>query len=289
MRILLLGATGTIGAALLDELTAQGHSVLALARRDEAARQLSARGIDVVRGDLRAPASWAAALRGVEGVIHAACTFDDDMGAVDRHLVETLIAEGRQAARRIRFVYTGGTWLYGATGDRVATEESAFESIPSFAWMIENAKLLLEAPCFETMIIHPAMVYERDGGAFARFIADARTTGRIEVWGSLDTRWPLVHRADLAAAYRLVLERGTPGQSYNAATQVGVLVGDAVAVLAERFGVTASPLVRGLADVLAEQGDWAEGPTLDQQMSGRKLMESLGWRPTRTDALAEIA
>ncbi len=155
--------------------------------------------------------------------------------------------------------------------------------------MIENGQILVGADGFEAMILHPAMVYERDGGVFSRLADSARNQGLIEVWGSLSTRWPLVHRADLASAYRLVLEGGAAGQSYNAAAQEGVRIGEVAAAMARRFGIDVAPRVRSLSEVVAEQGAWAEGPTLDQQMSGRKLMETLGWRPRHTDVLAEIS
>lgn len=289
MRTLLLGATGMIGSALLDELTTNRHSVLALARSHKAARQLAERGVEVLRGDLRDPGPWSRAIHNVDGIVHAACTFTDDMGGIDRRLIEALIAEGRKAGRVLRFVYTGGVWLYGETGDTVATEDSPFNPLPAFSWMIANGNAVLDAPCFHSNIVHPAVVYDRDGGTVSRFLSDAKNGGPIEVWGSLDTRWPLVHREDLARAYRLVLEQGAAGHSYNVAAQEGVPVRRIVAVIAKRFGVASDPLVRSIADMVAEQGAWAMGPALDQQMSAHKLSTTLGWQPQRTDALVELA
>ncbi|CAN0506176.1 unnamed protein product, partial [Discosporangium mesarthrocarpum] len=49
------------------------------------------------------------------------------------------------------------------------------------------------------------------------------------------------------------------------------------------------PLVRAREEVLAEQGAWAAGPMLDQQMSARKITEDLNWTPQYTDILTEIA
>ncbi|MBA4051756.1 MAG: epimerase, partial [Erythrobacter sp.] len=42
------GATGFVGSAVLDEALAQGHTVRALARREQAPRA----GVEWVRGDL---------------------------------------------------------------------------------------------------------------------------------------------------------------------------------------------------------------------------------------------
>lgn len=288
MRVFILGATGSIGAAVSDALLAHGHELVALARSDEAERQLQAKAIAVVRGDLRQPEAWAHTVRTVDAVIHVAATFSEDMGEVDRAVVEALVEAAAGAPKTVRFVITGGCWLFGETGDRVADETSPYQSIPSFAWMIDHADLVLKAPHLEAMLVHPAMVYSADGGVLSRFITSAREQGRIEVWGSLKTRWPVVHRADLAEAYRLVLERGAPGQAYCVAAEEGVQVGHMAETLSKRLGLTQPPLVRAAEEVMAEQGDWAAGPMLDQHMSGQKIRNSLQWSPQHPDILKEI-
>ena len=288
MRTLILGATGTIGEPLSDELAGHGHDLVALARSDESQRRLSAWGINVVRGDLRAPRDWVEIVHEVDAIVHVAATFTDDMGAVDRNLVEALLGETERAGRRIRFVYTGGCWLFGETGDRIADEAAPFDPIPSFAWMVENGGRVLAARHLDAMIVHPAMVYDREGGALARLVAGARDRGRVEIWGSPDTRWPVVHRRDLAAAYRLVLEGGAPSEAYCVAAEEGVPVGRIADALGRRFGLTVEPEVRERNEVLAEQGAWAAGPMLDQQMSARKIRKDLGWSPAFTNILDEI-
>lgn len=285
MRILVLGATGFIGSAVLKNLIAAEHQVLALARSVEAQRQLSRQGATVARGDLRSPEAWSAAIHEVDAVIHVAATFSADMGDVDRKVVEELVAEGSKADRQIRFVYTGGVWLYGHTGDSIADEGTPFNPISGFTWMVENSAIVLGAPCFRANIVHPGMCYEKDGGVFSQFVP---RNGLIEVWGSPDTRWPVVHKDDLATAYRLVVENAPPGESYNVCAQRSIRVGDVVSSIAERYGVEAEPWVRSIDDVVAEHGKWAIGPTLDQQMSSEKIMDLLGWQPIHTDAVSEM-
>lgn len=285
MRILVLGATGFIGSAVSKDLIAAGHQVLALARSDEAQFRLSGQGATVVRGDLRRPKAWSAAIHEVDAVIHVAATFSDDMGNVDRAVVEELVAQGSQANRQIRFLYTGGVWLYGPTGDGVADERTPFNPITSFAWMVDNAAVVLGAPCFHANVIHPAMCYEKDGGVFARLVPK---NGLIEVWGSPDTRWPVVHKDDLALAYRLIVEGAPAGESYNVSAEHGVRVGDVASSFSKRHGAESELWVRSVDDVVAEHGSWAVGPTLDQQMSSRKIIDQLGWTPIHTDAVSEM-
>lgn len=286
MRILVLGGTGFVGGAVLSELYRSGHHVLALARSEEAEHRLTGAGAEVLRGDLRHPRQWAGAVREVDAVVHAAATFTRDMGEVDRGVIRALMNACQRSPHRVRFVYTGGVWLYGATGDSIATEETPFNPIPGFEWMVDNGAAVLNASCFAANVVHPGMSYVRDGGAFSRF---ASPDHPIEVWGSPDTRWPVVHREDLAHAYRLVLERAPAGESYNVSAEVGVRVGDLVAAAARRHGLRADPVVRTAADVVTEHGQPALGPTLDQQMSSQKISEQLGWTPSHTDAVAEMS
>jgi len=288
MRVFIMGATGAIGHSIIPELIAHNHEIVALARSDASQAKLEAKDVRVIRGDLRGPMDWCRIIHEVDAIIHVAATFSDDEGDVNRHLVEALIAEAKRAEHKIRFIYTGGCWLFGETGDRVADEESEFDPLPAFKWVVENSRLVFSAPCFETMIIHPAMVYDRDGGTMSRFLSSAQKTGRVEVWGSLKTRWPVVHSEDIAQAYRLILERGQAGQSYCVAAETGVWVSEMAAVIGQRFGLKTDPWVRDVSDVVAAHGEWASGPALDQQISGKKIMRTLGWAPKFKNILAEI-
>jgi uncharacterized protein YbjT (DUF2867 family) len=73
MRVLMLGGTGSIGAAIVRELVARGHDVSGLARSDGAAAKLAALGATALPGDIAAPGRWVGALQAFDAVIHAAC------------------------------------------------------------------------------------------------------------------------------------------------------------------------------------------------------------------------
>jgi uncharacterized protein YbjT (DUF2867 family) len=68
--ILITGATGRQGGAVIRHLRAKGWKLRALTRnpRTPAAQDLSRQGVEVVQGDLEEPASLERALRGVYGV-----------------------------------------------------------------------------------------------------------------------------------------------------------------------------------------------------------------------------
>ncbi|MFE5812628.1 SDR family oxidoreductase [Streptomyces sp. NPDC056479] len=65
-KILVTGATGTVGRRVVAELLARGHAVRALTR-DAAKADLPA-GVEVVQGDLTEPDSLVPALEGITGV-----------------------------------------------------------------------------------------------------------------------------------------------------------------------------------------------------------------------------
>lgn len=284
MKILILGGTGAIGSAVTAELAAARHQVIGLCRSQASAQQLAALGAQPVLGDLRAPGGWRAALRDVDAVIQLASTFEADMGAVDTATIETIGLEARRRQHPLRVLYTGGCWLYGETGDHIASETSARRPISAFAWMQQNARLLLDAPHINCCVVHPAMVYhENGGGVFARLLQQASVGMPLEVWGSLHTRWPLVHRRDLARAYRMLLERPWLGGHYNVAAQSGVPVQDILREIIKRHRHDGAYVVRNRKHVMKKYGAWAEGPTLDQQIRAQKIYESCGWVPEVSD------
>ncbi|MFC9126213.1 NAD(P)H-binding protein [Streptomyces sp. NPDC057099] len=65
-RILVTGATGTVGRQVVAELLARGHAVRALTR--DAAKAVFPDGVEVVEGDLTDPGGLAPALEGITGL-----------------------------------------------------------------------------------------------------------------------------------------------------------------------------------------------------------------------------
>ncbi|MFQ6550642.1 NAD-dependent epimerase/dehydratase family protein [Aestuariibius sp. 2305UL40-4] len=278
LNVFVLGGTGLIGRGVVRELTGNGHTVIALSRSPASDKVLQALGARPVRGDMREPAGWRRHLNDADAFVQVAATFGDDMGAVDAVVIDALEEAASKRSEPLQVVYTGGCWLYGATGDEVADEERPFSPIPAFAWMVNHAERLAANDALRVAVIHPAMVYATGKGVFERFVDAARDRRPIQIWGAAETRWPLVHRDDLAVACRLVLEAGLTGH-YNASAEVGVPVSRIAAVIAERARSTAGIEVRARKAVVAEHGDWAVGSTLDQRMSSERLRRTVGWVP----------
>lgn len=110
MRVLVTGATGYVGGRLVPALLAAGHAVRVLARDPlrVAGRPWAAR-VEVVQGDVLAPATLGAAVAGVEAafyLVHSmagAGSFEERDLAAAEHL-----ARAAEAAGVARVVYLGG-------------------------------------------------------------------------------------------------------------------------------------------------------------------------------------
>ena len=290
MRVFVLGGTGSIGSAVVRELVSRGHEVLGLARSDASSAKLGALGAMPVTGSIASPKPWAGRLPRIDAVIHAACDFNTEMGVIDRRLLDVLLPALAAQPNKPRFIYTGGGWLFGATGIEVATEDTPFCPLPAFAWMIPQLNRILGAFEVDGVVIHPAMVYEARGGVFHRFARDAVGREAIRVVDSEAVRWPLVHGEDLATLYALALEAAPAGSSYIGAAIEGLAVGRIARAFAKRFGAPClEPEIISAEAISAELGEWAKGYALDQQLSGARARHDLGWRPTHLDPELEIA
>ncbi|WP_031074559.1 condensation domain-containing protein [Streptomyces sp. NRRL WC-3742] len=105
--VLVTGATGGVGAAVLQELMAQGRPVRALVR-PESAHLPALHGADLAEGDLADPDSLRRAVEGADAVIHAACTFTDH--DTDRAAMSALLDGWRG---RGPFVFVSSIDAYG--------------------------------------------------------------------------------------------------------------------------------------------------------------------------------
>ena len=70
MNIFIAGATGFVGGHLADHLIAKGHKLKCLTRSEKAKESLSAKGIEVIHGDITTPETLKGVLQPEDFVIH---------------------------------------------------------------------------------------------------------------------------------------------------------------------------------------------------------------------------
>ena len=146
--ILLTGATGTVGSALLRRLTAQGESVRCLVRDPRRLGPERVR-VQIALGDLADPPSFRNALRGVSTVVHLAASIRDQPRASIEELnaLATLrLVRAAEQAGAQRFVF------FSALGARHHSRTRFFRAKALAQQAVESAQL-------DTTVFLPSIVY----------------------------------------------------------------------------------------------------------------------------------
>src|SRR3954451_7839818 len=119
MVILLTGATGVVGSAVLRRLTASGQPVRCLVRDPKGLSEQRVR-VQIALGDLANPSSFRNALRGVDTVVHLAASIRDQPRASMEELngvatMRLLWGAERAGVRRFLFFSAMGASLHSRT------------------------------------------------------------------------------------------------------------------------------------------------------------------------------
>jgi len=285
MQVFLTGATGYIGTAVADRLRAAGHKLTGLARSDAAADRLTAAGIRPVRGDFSDPESVGSAARSADGVISLATTYNP---AVDGPAIDAIL--DALAGSDQPFVYTSGISSHGDTGDVVVDETTPPKPAALVQWRqaVEDRVREGAKRGIRTVVIRPAIVYGRGGGIPAGFVDSARKEGAARYVGTGENRWPFVHVDDLADLYLLALERAQAGSLLLGVSGPSHPVRDVASAASRAAGAGGRTTAWPLEEARKKLGAYADALVLDQQASGRRAQETLGWRPRHPDVLEDI-
>jgi putative NADH-flavin reductase len=130
MKIALIGATGFVGAAVLDELLQRGHQVTALARNPA---KLAARdGLTVVAADVQDSAQVAQAIEGQDALVSAFNPGWDhpNLYAQFQSGSRAILAGARRAGLQRVLVVGGAGSLYVAPGVQLVDTRSFTDHVP---------------------------------------------------------------------------------------------------------------------------------------------------------------
>jgi len=110
-KVLVTGASGQLGGALVKGLVEEGYRVRALVHR----RPVGVRGVECVLGDVTDMASVRRAMKGVEAVCQLATTKEDREGFIDVSVRGTyhLLEAARETGRVRRWILAGGDAAMG--------------------------------------------------------------------------------------------------------------------------------------------------------------------------------
>jgi nucleoside-diphosphate-sugar epimerase len=287
MRIFLTGATGYIGAAVLDALLRGGHDVTALVRDNEKARRVAKRGVHPVIGNMAEAESFRSSADAQDGYVLTAYDRTPGRGPeIDKAVIEMIVAAAKRprtaasTAPPKRFIiYTSGVWVLGQSPDPAA-EDAPVNPVALTAWRPAHEQFVLNAANdqLRTAVVRPGVVYGGGTGMVADLFKSAQN-GLVRVVGDGNNHWPLVYDRDLADLYaRLVANHDASG-IYHANDEGDERVNDIVAAI--RPYVSVRPDVRyvPLEEARSKMGAVADAMALDQVVRSPRA-RALGWTPT---------
>ena len=277
MHVLIVGC-GYVGLPLGRELVRLGHRVYGLART--AGAELSAAGIVPVRADVTRIKTLASLPHDFDWMVNCAASGGGTSADYrqlylegNRNLLATFApasSSSSPSSSLKKFVYTSSTSVYSQNDGSVVTEESPAEPYSATAQvLVETERMLLTAAQsgFPAAVLRVAGIYGPGRGyAFKQFLQ-----GDARVEGDGSRYMNMIHRDDVIGAIIAALERGTPGEVYNAAdnepvTQLGF------------YGWLATGLKRPMPPrVAAEAETWRKRGVTNKQVSNAKLRASLGY------------
>ncbi|HUI94359.1 MAG TPA: NAD-dependent epimerase/dehydratase family protein [Xanthobacteraceae bacterium] len=288
MLIALTGATGFIGRHLLRELPTRGHRLRVLLRRPA---PVPDGATSAVIGDLSRPQNMAAALAGVDAVIHSAGLAhamsgipEDDYRTLNTHATLDLARAAQRAGVR-RFVFLSSIRAQcGPASEAVLTE--TMEPAPTDAY--GRSKLAAErglaALDLDWVALRAVLVYGPGvKGNMAQLIRLARAPLPLPV-GSLRARRSLLALDNLTAAVATVLDApGSLRGAFIAADPQPLTVAEMIAAM--RAGLGRRPNVFPLPPALlariasAAGRDEAFARLAGSLVADPSALMRLGWVP----------
>jgi nucleoside-diphosphate-sugar epimerase len=215
MKVFVTGATGYIGGSVATRLLETGHTVLGLARSDDAAAALRKRGIEAFPGDINGYTPIFDAAKRVDAVINAA---NSDNPFVVHALLAGLSGSGKTLIQTSGSSVVGN-YDNGEPSEQVFDESSAFAPQPEKAMRvaIDQSVLAAARDNVRSVVIRPTLIYGRGIGVAAtsiqlpRLIDVARKAGIPRHVGRGLNIWSHVHIADVVDLYLLALEKAAAG------------------------------------------------------------------------------
>ncbi len=234
MKIVLSGATGFIGRALVRRLLEDGHQVVVLSRRVDAFKEMSSAALKVEAWDGQTKGAWASIIEGVDAVVNLAgesiagarWTAARKKALRDSRLNSTravVAAIGMAAQKPVLFVNASAVGFYGNVPNGEVTENSLKGSgfLPNLCAEWEDEAKKAEAFGVRVVLLRLGIVLEKEGGALPKFLTPFHFFAGGPL-GSGRQYFPWVHRGDVVGAILFVLQNPSLSGAFNV-TSPGIL------------------------------------------------------------------
>lgn len=247
-RVLVTGASGFVGSAVVKAALGRGYQVRAMVRATSPRENLRGLDIEVVEGDMRDAAAMDRALDGIEVLFHVAA--DYRLWAPDPRDIMRANADGTRVTmeaalrRKVeRIVYTSSVATLRVKGAQTPVDENAPNDEQQTIGVYKRSKVAAER-IVEKLVAEqglPAVIVNPSTPIGPRDIRPT-PTGRIIVEAAqgkipafVDTGLNLVHVDDCAQGHLLALDRGRIGERYILGGD-DVLLRDMLATIARLCG-----------------------------------------------------
>lgn len=308
MRVLITGASGFVGSALVRHLRSEAsvHPVAAL-RHAGIARDTPA----VVVGEIGPDTEWRAALEGIDAVVHCAGRAHqleerarDPLGSFRLVNVEGTrrLAEQAAAAGVKRLIFISSVKVNGeaAPPERPFRETSPL--CPSDPYAISKREAedvlsqLARSTDLEVVVIRPPLVYGPNPKANMRRLLAWVASGLPLPFGSVQNRRSMVSLDNLVSGIAVALVHpAAAGKTYLISDQQDVSTPDLIGHIGAALGRTPNlwsvpiGLLR-LAGKVSGRDNEIERLVGSLVVDGALITRDLGWRPTQTlgDGVAQM-
>lgn len=287
MHVFVTGASGWIGSAVTDELLAHDHKVTGLARSDESAAALGAKGATVHRGSIDDLDGLAAGAAAADAVIHLAFKHDfSDYAGAGRSeraaLQRTLEGSDRP------FLFASGVASGGAA---VLNEDdpSPYHGADTPRGGGENLALSYAGRGVRPVALRfsPTVHGVGDHGFTSTLVQLAAAKGVAGYVGDGSTRWAAVHRSDAARMVRLALDKAPAGSRMHAVAEEGLPSRDIAAAIGSYLGLPTVAVAP--EDAEAHFGWIGRFFGMNAAASSTRTRELLDWTPTGPTLYEDLA
>lgn len=307
-QVLITGATGFIGGHVADRFLARGDKVRAIVRPGNTrVKELTQRGMEVVRGDIRDPRHVSRVMKGVDIVVHCAAVVTD--WAPRKEYEEVIVGGTRNICKAAskanvkRVVYISTNDVFGLNEKNIMDESSPMtpwgEPYPDFKIKAEQISWLFhEEQRLPVTVIYPCWVYGKNDYTFVADLADAIIRKNMMFWREEPIIWP-TYIGNLTDLILLVSEdERAVGNGYLVHDGISVALPDFCRMIAEALDVppvtNRIPYAAALAFALLQETTYKalrrkKRPLLTTyivknlrsrlRFSIAKARNELGWRP----------
>jgi len=219
MQVLMTGATGFLGRAVVRRLREAGHTVAALVRKTDA--DLTALGVEQQHGDVTSLDAMIAAATGRDAVVHCAARvapfgtvddyFDANVRGTDNVLAACAVADVR------KLVFTSCAGVVIDRGDLNGVNETQRVPVraptPYLATkaMAERHVLAANGAQLATVALRPHLLWGPGEGVVLPRLATLAKEGRLRLFGEPAKKIDNCYVENAADAHLLALERIEPG------------------------------------------------------------------------------